>query len=347
MSTQESTGLRRVSLCATLALTSHAEYAAGVAAGLPLWHPWGNGANDGLAIGLPWLLPVAIDCYVVDALERRGGMDQIAAIVILALSVIGGSAYVAANLTEGLKAAGVGAVLVFVLARLYSAAKPSKADLAAESTAQSARRAEEVRRVHAEEQRQREASRLRIEEAEHLARVDAARVRADAEAAGLRIQAESAAEAQRIQAAADADVARKRASAESAAAEAERIRVASAADVARIHAEAEAKRPRRPAQASADGPRTVRGQSAAQSADGPRTVREKASADAPAESVDAPSKEDAIRMVASAIRAHRGPEPYVFEWRTWSAQYGGGRSFWFGVKQTAEQRPHLAQSATG
>lgn len=117
------TSLSRVSLAATLALTSHAEYAAGVASGLPLWHPWGEGSHAGLAVGLPWLLPVAIDCYVVDALERRRGGDRWAALGILAASVIGGSAYTAATGTSALKAAGVGVILVLVLSRLYAPTK--------------------------------------------------------------------------------------------------------------------------------------------------------------------------------------------------------------------------------
>lgn len=117
----ERKGLRRVSLAATLALTSHAEFAAGVAAEMPLWHPFGA---DRLPLGLPWLLPVAIDCYVVDALERKLGWDRWAALGILALSVIGGSAYTADTGAEALKAAGVGVVLVLVLSRLYAPAKP-------------------------------------------------------------------------------------------------------------------------------------------------------------------------------------------------------------------------------
>jgi len=238
----ESTGLRRISLAATLCLTSHAEYAAGVASGLPLWHPWGNGGHAGLAIGLPWLLPVAIDCYVVDALERRNGMDRWAALGILALSVIGGSAYVAADMTEAVKAAGVGVVLVLVLARLYAKAKPSKADTKAADIARTEREAEEARRVHLEQDRERAAARLRIEEAEHLARIDAERARAEADATAAAIRAE-----------AEAEIGRSEAARTAAEAEAERLRAASEADIAllnaqaeadiaRIHAEAEAKR---------------------------------------------------------------------------------------------------------
>lgn len=321
----DSSVLRRTSLAATLCLTSHAEYAAGVASGLPLWHPWGDGGHAGLAIGLPWLLPIAIDCYVVDALERRNGMDRWAALGILALSVIGGSAYVAKDLTEGVKAAGVGVVLVLVLARLYAKAKPSKADIEAESTAKAERQAADDARTRAEREAAETESRLRIEEARELAAIDAARVRAEAEADDLRIRAEADAEALKVQAA--ADLAQKEADRIHAASAAEiaRVHAESTAELARIHAEAEAKRAQRPVKAST---KPVAGR--------PQKP-----------STDAPSKDEAARLVASAIRDHEGPGNYVFKWQDWSAQHGGGRSFWFAAKAQAEAPVHLAKTANG
>lgn len=183
--------LRRTSLLATLGLTSHAEFVAGVAAGLPLWR------LHGVPVGLPLLLPVAIDCYVVDALERRRGLDRWAALGILALSVVGGSAYTAANGLGAAKAAGVGVVLVLVLSRLYATAKPSGETLAARDAAARERQAEDER----ERRRLEDASRLRVAEAEQLARIETHRVRALADAEARRLEAESAAQVARLAAA--------------------------------------------------------------------------------------------------------------------------------------------------
>ena len=309
----ESKRLRRLSLAATLALTSHAELAAGSAAGLPMWHPWGA---DGLAVGLPWLLPVAIDCYVVDALERRHGLDRWAALGILALSVIGGSAYTADSRVDALKAAGVGVVLVLVLSRLYAQAKPSRKDAEQQRAVDARKRDDELREQSARESRERAATALRIEEAERLAQIAARQ--ADAEAA-----------AQERKAAAEADAARARAEQERAAAEAEaeavRIQAASAAEVARVHAEAKARLAERAERQSVKRPQRA---STKQSTGKPKTP---------------PTADEAARLVASAIRSHEGPEPYVFKWSDWAERHGGGRSFWFAAKTAAEQPPHLAK----
>jgi hypothetical protein len=164
--------------------------------------------------------------------------------------------------------------------------------------------------VHAREQ---EASRLRVEEAERLARIQAD------------------ADARRIQAEADADIARQTAAANTAHAAAERVRAEADAESARIREESAAEVARIQAEASAKALQQR-----------PRT----ASAKAPAKpSAPAPDKDDAARWVASAIRDHEGPDPYVFEWKTWAQKHGGGRTFWFAAKQAAEARPHLAKAA--
>lgn len=315
--------LSRVSLAATLSLTSHAEYVAGVASGLPLWHPFG--AHQ-LGVGLPWLLPVAIDCYVVDALERRKGMDRWAALGILAASVIGGSAYTATTRPEALRAAGVGVIIVLVLSRLYAPVRPSKQEADARAVFDAAQRAEEDRALQVEQRREQEAARLRIEEADHLARWDADRVLAAAEADGLRIHAEAAAEATRLQAAA-----------ELAKAEADRVRTESDAEIARVQAESTAALARIQAEAEARRPRA----SVKQSTNRPRTAQSKPSKTP----TSGPSKDEAARLVAEAIRAHQGPKPYVFDWEVWAKEHGGSRSHWFSAKQAAEQGPHLATAA--
>jgi hypothetical protein len=109
--------LRRVSLAATLGQTSYAEWSAGVAAHQPAWHAFGASRPE---IGLAMLLPLSIDCYVVYALESRGGREAAVALGILSASVIVGSLHAAQDVREGATAAAVGLVLVAVLWRLYS-----------------------------------------------------------------------------------------------------------------------------------------------------------------------------------------------------------------------------------
>ncbi|WP_460624377.1 hypothetical protein [Kineosporia babensis] len=292
-------------------MTSHAEIAAGEAAGLPMWHPFGA---DSIPIGLPLLLPIAIDCYVVDALERRHGLDRLAALGILALSVIGGSAYTAADSAEAYKLAGVGVVLVLVLSRLYSKPKPSKKDAEDLAVVDAAERAKAQRALDAEDARERAAAQRRIDEARSIADI-AAR------------QAEIEAAAQEQAAAASAEASRAAAEAEKAAADAEvaRHEAASAAEVARVQAETEARRAERAERQSVKRPRAA---STNQSA---------------APSKTPPSADEAARLVASAIRSHEGAEPWVFSWKEWSERHGGGRSFWFAAKAAAESKPHLAK----
>jgi hypothetical protein len=229
--------LRRVSLCATLALTSHAEIAAALAAGIPVWHPWGQGGSAGLPLTFAPLLAVAVDCYAVDALERRQGVDRWAALGILALSVIGGSAYTADNSHEAVKAAGVGLVLVLVLARLYAAPPcPSRREQERleEAAAEAAEKAAEAeRRRHLEAlRRDQEASELRVQEEARLAEIErqrredetaadqrrqetAARIEQEREEAAARrererLEAETAAEERRLRAAAELEAAKRR-----------------------------------------------------------------------------------------------------------------------------------------
>lgn len=294
--------LRRTSLLATLGLTSHAEFAAGVAADLPLWH------YRGFPIGLPMLLPIAIDCYVVDALERRQGGDRWAALGILALSVIGGSAYTASDAIGAAKAAGVGVILVLVLYRLYAPAKPSRAALDAQAA-----EARERQDADDRERRQMEAaSRLRIEEAERLAAIEARREQDAAFAHAQKVNAEVAAETARLEA-------------------------ATAAEVARIRAQADADSANREPAAPAN-PKRTRSRTAGRK---PAKAPAKASANAAP-----PAKDEAVRRVAEAIREHQGDEPYVFEWTDWQAAHGGGKTFWWGVHKAATEPVHLAEAAS-
>lgn len=115
--------LSRISMAAVLGISFHAEYGAGRAIGLPEWHPLGA---DLPAIGLPLLLPLAIDCYVVSALERN--RDVPAALAVLAAAIVGGSVYHAEQWQARLLAAGAGLLLVVVMWRNHVVARAEDDD---------------------------------------------------------------------------------------------------------------------------------------------------------------------------------------------------------------------------
>lgn len=109
--------LRWVALAATLTLTSHAEWQAGVAAGLP----------PALAL----VLPLSIDCYVVAAL--LGGRDVLPALALLWASVVAGSVHAAHEPRELAGGIALGTALTVALWRvdlLFRAAATEPADAA-------------------------------------------------------------------------------------------------------------------------------------------------------------------------------------------------------------------------
>jgi hypothetical protein len=143
--------LSRISTAAVLGISTYAEVGAGAAIGLPQWHPFGA---DLPPVGLPLLLPAAIDCYVVSALERD--RDVPAALTILAAAIVGGAVYHAheANPNDWigpcLIAAGAGLLLVMVMWRNHVVAREVATDAELLADAQAERAKAEQARVAAE-----------------------------------------------------------------------------------------------------------------------------------------------------------------------------------------------------